>query len=620
MIQKKNVNTNTNTKKKLTNLCENCHAKILDFKKNYCEQCYNVYKMQLSELKKENERINNEKKQISEENEKLQNEKNILVQKLKEKDNELQKMKIQLEITNKQSEQYKKEKDTLTQKISNLEQEREEQKINAEKFEKQFSSRYDLVKAENFYDIIAGIDSIKNIEKGWKIRFSDLGEQLYKKNEGKDCIKIGVVGNGNKGKSFLLNKLSNFDLPVSTTIRTEGLSLKYPDLTKEKLKNIILLDSAGTETPLTLTDEEVNQSFEKKNYFDIIEELAKDKTITELFLQNIIITTADLLILVVGILTYSEQKLLNRVKKELKKSDKKTKKLYIIHNLQTFTKIEQVEKYISEQLMHSATFQLKKRNQTLIKKEENEDSENHYFYEEEVREKNVENDFPIYHLIMANDLSKAGEYYNQFVIIFLRNEITSCTNLKPFDIIKEIKTKFCSISTQILDNIEVNENNIEVIEDKDDTRRINRIIKLKNNLGEQKELVLKKCLVDELGFSNFSGTSYEPKFRYYVKEDKLIIDIEVPGLKKCENLVEEVGENYQFTFTGIKEIKTETTEKQQYFSNIIVGEFKLIFYLKISDFSLRNKVSNEFKYEKGIFTIPFDLNNQKKQPTQFIID
>ncbi len=92
------------------------------------------------------------------------------------------------------------------------------------------------------------------------------------------------------------------------------------------------------------------------------------------------------------------------------------------------------------------------------------------------------------------------------------------------------------------------------------------------------------------------------------------------GLKKCENLVEEVGENYQFKFTGIKEIKTETTEKQKYFSNIIVGEFKLIFYLKISDFSLRNKVSNEFKYEKGIFTIPFDLNNQKKQPTQFIID
>ena len=49
---------------------------------------------------------------------------------------------------------------------------------------------------------------------------------------------------------------------------------------------------------------------------------------------------------------------------------KKSKKLYIIHNLQTFTKIEQVEKYISEQLMHSATFQLKKRNLTKTNDEE----------------------------------------------------------------------------------------------------------------------------------------------------------------------------------------------------------------------------------------------------------
>ena len=39
-----------------------------------------------------------------------------------------------------------------------------------------------------------------------------------------------------EGKSFLLNKLSNFDLPSSTTIRTEGLSLKYPDLQKKKIK------------------------------------------------------------------------------------------------------------------------------------------------------------------------------------------------------------------------------------------------------------------------------------------------------------------------------------------------------------------------------------------------
>ena len=98
---------------------------------------------------------------------------------------------------------------------------------------------------------------------------------------------------------------------------------------------------------------------------------------------------------------------------------KKSKKLYIIHNLQTFTRIEQVEKYISEQLMHSATFQLKKRNQTLINDEEvingeKKDNENNFFYEEIEREGEElsNNDISIYHLIMANDLSESGKYYN----------------------------------------------------------------------------------------------------------------------------------------------------------------------------------------------------------------
>ena len=47
--------------------------------------------------------------------------------------------------------------------------------------------------------------------------------------------------------------------------------------------------------------------------------IAKDKALTELFLQNFIMTESDILIAIVGILTYSEQKLLNRIKSDLKK-------------------------------------------------------------------------------------------------------------------------------------------------------------------------------------------------------------------------------------------------------------------------------------------------------------
>ena len=63
-------------------------------------------------------------------------------------------------------------------------------------------------------------------------------------------IKIGVIGNSNKGKSFILSKLSKINLPSGTSIRTEGLSVKYPELDLYINRKIALLDSAGLETPV----------------------------------------------------------------------------------------------------------------------------------------------------------------------------------------------------------------------------------------------------------------------------------------------------------------------------------------------------------------------------------
>ncbi len=224
--------------------------------------------------------------------------------------------------------------------------------------------------------------------------------------------------------------------------------------------------------------------------------------------------------------------------------------------------------------MHSATFQLKKRNKTRINNntdKNEEQNENNYFYEE--RERNEDNylkdDIITIHLIMANDLSDGGKYYNNFAINFLREQMTSCTNLQPFDVIEDIKSKFSLISSELLDNIIVSKENIEVINDESDERNINKIIKLcedifidlqdkksgndKDNLFKN-QLILKKCLVDELGFSNFCGSGYEPKFRYYIQNSKLYINIEVSGIKEDETEydVQIIGENYHFTFSDIK--------------------------------------------------------------------
>ena len=97
---------------------------------------------------------------------------------------------------------------------------------------------------------------------------------------------------------------------------------------------------------------------------------------TELFLENLIIKVSDILLIVVGKLTYSEQLLINKIKVESKKQNKG--KIFIIHNLQEFRTKEQVENYITESLLKCSTFELNKRTWISIKKDKEIKKENNY--------------------------------------------------------------------------------------------------------------------------------------------------------------------------------------------------------------------------------------------------
>ena len=250
-------------------------------------------------------------------------------------------------------------------------------------------------------------------------------------------IKIGVIGNSNKGKSFILSKLSKIALPSGTSIRTEGLSVKYPDCELFKNRKIALLDSAGLETPVIKDkidkenkkenvggiEKNINISKENnnKNELDnrknsnrengentgneLFKEKSREKIMTELFLQNYIIYNSDFLIVVVGILTYSEQKILNRIKSELKRA-RINKTLYIIHNLITYTTVDQVKSYIVETLLNSATFELEEH--IIINMEIEQRTKGVCYHEKS----NVPQMYQIYHLIYANEYSDAGKEYN----------------------------------------------------------------------------------------------------------------------------------------------------------------------------------------------------------------
>ena len=381
-------------------------------------------------------------------------------------------------------------------------------------------------KPEDFYDIIININSIRNVKnEGWDVKFIEKGKDKYNKHKEQELITIGVLGNNNKGKSFLLSKISKIDLPIGTSIQTEGLSVKYPELKGHKGRYIILLDSAGLETPVLKKNninkeekEEKEENKEKENNEDKgdkknkiekskineidekeneqnkeFKENARDKIMTELFLEDFIIEACDILLIVVGKLTYSEQILINKIKVESKIQNKT--RIFIIHNLQELRTIKQVENYIQNSLLKCSTFNLKKRTRITAKKDPEEKKENNNNDEEEkgeIEEENIDENkkgfkdvhfteilhygdkkkLEIYHLIIANQDSEAGKEYNQYAYDFIESVYNLISEKKKFDVFERVKDYFEKMSKTIL-NDKIDKNLFNSTEDILNTNKSN---------------------------------------------------------------------------------------------------------------------------------------------------
>ena len=460
----------------------------------------------------------------------------------------------------------------------------------------------------DFYDVIIDIKSIKDINKGWAIKMNEKGLQNYEQFHKDKIIKIGVIGNSNKGKSFLLSKISKIKLPSGTSIRTEGLSVKYPELDIFEDRKIALLDSAGLETPVLKSpdDAEANKKISEKELF---KEKSREKLITELFLQNYIINVSDILIIVVGILTYSEQKLLNRIKTEIQRAKIK-KPLFIIHNLITYTSIIQVEEYIKQYLLESATFDLEKGHGINTKTKTEKESGIYYF------EKNSEP--KIYHLIFANADSEAGDYFNKYTLDFLEKSFIQVTDLKPFDVIQSIKERFVVLSKEIIEYKGKEKEKEITINDFCKNENFN-LIKLNN----EREITLKKCLIDELGFSNLKGNEFEPTCSYYKfndnGQDKLEIRVESPGNSTITPQIDFAGEYTIIKLNGKKNPDKFPKIEDNIRNTREFGEFHLEIPLKTEDYLIKNN-KPKIVDKKGLLIIQYLLEKKMETNEEFKVE
>ena len=598
----------------------------------------NKLKKKNEELHKDNSTQKNKIIEKVEEINKLKEENQQLKKKIKSEENKFNNLNIDYEKIKKESS----DKDTKIEKFQN-----ETKKLdNLDKLEKEIkrikehedkSLKYRNSKKEDFYDLIIKCNSIVGLRNGWEIIMNEEGKKNYFEYKDNKFTKIGIIGSENRGKSTVLSDFSKIEFPTGVTIKTEGLSIKYPKLDDQfKNRKIILLDSAGLETPILKTEnneeekekekmrdsinaeqkengnEGIKPEYKREEVNNIFANKSRDVIQLELFLQNFIIKYSDILILILGKLTINEQKLLLKVRTHIK-NVKRKEPLIVIHNLKDFETKDQVEDYLENTLKKSSTFTLKENDEVNL---DNVESKWKYYFEPKAEPK-------IYHLIYGKKGSEAGAFYNNKTLKFIYDLITSNPDKECFDPIKCVKEYFSEISETILDN-KINED--EIIDSRDinnecgknNTNEITKIMLKDSN----KKITLKKCLIDELGISNFQGNNFDAQYSYYITEKKIYVYVELPGKKEkseddkeYENVEVDLQTEGSFTIIKISGIKKHFFEhfnkekcvhiqhKRQF------GEFSI--QVKLDKLNVDDDYQT--KIENGCLLISFDIKQNSKK-------
>ena len=434
----------------------------------------------------------------------------------------------------------------------------------------------------NIYDLEININSILGFLKGWDIVFGKDGRKNYEKAKNNRYKIFSVIGNKNKGKSFLLSKINGRDLPNGFSVTTKGLSISFPT----GMDNVILFDSVGFESPLLEIDgdeyrlkseskekddefykkmneldkeikklkkekkklenikEVENEYFRERNKFrknmpnkdGQLIDLTNERRVTDFFLQRFIIENAHVILLVVGKLSIDDQFFLNKLTTLIKEEKGRfLQKVIVIHNLMTMEKKEVVENYIENTLKKSLTFNLEERKDLKISEERAKKLYNRSLYYERNDDSDKNGKKGIIHLIMAKYGTEAGDYYNDSAVDYIRKAGHTAYDALEFDVIEKLKEYFCKVGETILKlenpSESIKQENIELISNE-----------------RQSKLVLKynKKIELETFYGDFiSFTFGEPKFtpEYYIVStdpEYVILYLDCPG----ETVIESVDVKY----------------------------------------------------------------------------
>ena len=197
---------------------------------------------------------------------------------------------------------------------------------------------------------------------------------------------------------------------------------------------------------------------------------------------------------------------------------------------------------------------------------------------------------------MGSNLKESdGYYYNKTVVDYIRKEMNTFNGGQKFNIIDELKHYILKKGEKYVESEEslkppFSEEDIK-IEQEDNIKRI----KIQN------KTVLKKCLINQLGFSSFYGFLFCPNYICYIeegnnkKEKKLVIEINL-----C-------GNNYEINNPK----RVENTEGSHKILIIITGSKKLKEYKNVEVLDDKNMDSGNFR-----IALALDYNKYKFKPNE----
>lgn len=507
-------------------------------------------------------------------------------------------------------------------------------------------SKFDIEKLNvtnnksNPYDLEININSILGFLKGWDIVYGKNGRQNYETAKNRNIKIFSVIGNKNKGKTFLLSKISDRDLPNGFSVTTKGLSVCF------LLDNdIALFDSVGFESPLLEIDseeyilksgkeimdqnhyeeleelyakikelredpeseldtikEKENEYFRKRNDFrknlknkdEQLIDLTNERRVTDFFLQRFIIENANVILLVVGKLSIDDQFFLNNLTTLIKEIRKKfLQKVIVIHNLMTMEKIEVVKDYIENTLKKSLTFTLEEREDLMLEGKRAKKAYNKIRYLECFNNNEKNGLKEIVHLIFAKYGTEAGDYYNDSSVDFIKKTGNVIFGGEELDIIGRLKDYFCEVSGKILKfenpDEKIKENDIQICDNK---------LVLKYN----KKIKLETFYGDFLSFT-FGEPKFTPEYHIVSTDpDYVIIYLDGPGNTK----IKEAKVSFPNEITTINIIgEREKTSYKTMGKNFGSGNFELKIILKNENGNIENNDGEIEPPKNGFHRIKF---------------